>query len=229
MENEENENDSFDNSISVSRHKIIFVGEAGTQKTLIISRIMDNLYNEIYEPSIGVDFVSKNIKFRKQNIKFQIWDTARQERYKGLIPSYVRNSSLVFLVYKVTDRSTFNNIPTWIKFIRSIENVKLVLCGNTNGKNREVQKKEGEKLAKKEGMLFYECNPKTNENIKAMFYSSIVSINNLFINENLKESKILIIEEILRNNDTEYKEILNDIYLKDSNLNEFFKELKINN
>ena len=96
MENEDNEEDSIDDSISVTRHKIIFVGDACTQKTLIISRIMDNLYNEIYEPSIGVDFVSKNIKFRKQNIKFQIWDTAGQERYKGLIPSYVRNSALFF-------------------------------------------------------------------------------------------------------------------------------------
>ena len=48
MENEDNENDSFDNSISVTRHKIIFIGEAGTQKTLIISRIMDNPFNEIY-------------------------------------------------------------------------------------------------------------------------------------------------------------------------------------
>ena len=41
----------------------------------------------------------------------------------------------------------------------------------------------------------------------------------------------MIIDEFLRSNEseTEYNEILNDIYLKDSNLNEFFKELKINN
>ena len=229
MEKEENEDDSKDNSDSVTRHKIIFIGDAGTQKTKIINRLMDNPFNEAYEPSIGVDFMSKIIKFRKQNIRLQIWDTAGQEKYKGLIPSYVRNSSLVFLVYRVTDRSTFNNIPLWINFIRSIENVKLVLCGNTNGKNREVLKKEGENLAKKEGMLFYECNPKTNENIKAMFYSSITSIDKLFINKDLNESKIMIIEELLKNNETEYNEILNDIYLKDSNLNEFYKELKINN
>ena len=40
--------------MSVTRHKIIFVGDAGVGKTTIIGRIMDNPYNEVYEPSNGV-------------------------------------------------------------------------------------------------------------------------------------------------------------------------------
>ena len=57
-------------SNSVTRHKIIFVGDAGVGKTTIISRIMDNPFNEVYEPSIGVDFMSKNInvKLYKMNL-----------------------------------------------------------------------------------------------------------------------------------------------------------------
>ena len=66
---EESQQDSVDNSISVTRHKIILVGDAGVGKTSIINRIVNNEFSDVYEMSIGVDFVSKNIRFRGQNIK----------------------------------------------------------------------------------------------------------------------------------------------------------------
>ena len=141
MTEQDSKDDSADDSVNVSRHKIIFVGDAGVGKTTIISRIMDNPYNEAYEPSIGVDFMSKNISFHGQITKLQMWDTAGQEKYKGLIPSYVRNSSIVFLIYDVSTKTSFDNIPNWINFIRNIETTTLVLCGNKiDVSEREVKK-----------------------------------------------------------------------------------------
>ena len=176
MVEQESHEDSVDNSISVTRHKIIFVGDAATGKTSIINRIIDNPFNDTYEVSIGIDFMSKNIRFRGQNIKIQIWDSAGQEKYKGLIPSYVRNSSIVFIVYDISKRSSFDNIPNWISFVKNIEKTTMILCGNKTDLEREVEKNEGEDLAKKEGLLFFECSAKTNENIKNMFYSSIAGL-----------------------------------------------------
>ena len=174
MVEQESHEDSVDNSISVTRHKIIFVGDNATGKTAIIDRIFDKPLNN--ELTIGIDFMSKNIRFRGQNIKIQIWDSAGQEKYKGLIPSYVRNSSIVFIVYDISKRSSFDNIPNWISFVKNIEKTTLILCGNKTDLEREVEKNEGEDLAKKEGLLFFECSAKTNENIKNMFYSSIAGL-----------------------------------------------------
>ena len=151
MVEQESHEDSVDNSISVTRHKVIFVGDACTGKTSIINRIIDNPFNDTYEVSIGIDFMSKNIRFRGQNIKIQIWDSAGQEKYKGLIPSYVRNSSIVFIVYDVSNRTSFDNISNWISFVRNIERTTMILCGNKIDLTREVQTNEGEELAKKEG------------------------------------------------------------------------------
>ena len=171
---EESHEDSVDNSISVTRHKIIFVGDAGVGKTSIINRIVDNPFSEAYEMSIGVDFMSKNLRFHGQNLKLQIWDSAGQEKYRGLIPSYIRNSSIVFVVYDVTSKTSFNNIPSWISFIKSIENTTIVLCGNKiDLTTREVQQNEGEQFAKKEGISFFEVSAKTNQNIKLMFYTAV--------------------------------------------------------
>ena len=201
MTEQDSRDDSNEDSVSVTRHKIIFVGDANVGKTTIISRIMDNPFNEVYEPSIGVDFMSKNIKFRGQNIKLQMWDTAGQEKYKGLIPSYVRNSSIVFLVYDVSAKTSFDNIPNWITFIRTIENTTLVLCGNKiDLENREVKKEEGEALAQKEGLAFFEVSAKTGDGIKNMFYNAVADLSTFAENNSNKEA---LVNELLQENGVE--------------------------
>ena len=201
MTEQDSNEDSMENSMSVTRHKIIFVGDAGVGKTTIISRIMDNPFNENYEPSIGVDFMSKNLKYKGQNVKLQIWDTAGQEKYKGLIPSYVRNSSIVFVVYDVAVKTSFDNIPKWINFIKTIENTTLVLCGNKiDLSNREVKKEEGEALAQKEGIAFFEVSAKTDENIKNMFYNVVVELPTFAESNTNKEN---LIKELMQENGVE--------------------------
>ena len=200
MTDQDSKDDSEGDSVSVTRHKIIFVGDAGVGKTTIIARITESPFNEVYEPSIGVDFMSKSIKYRGQNIKLQIWDTAGQEKYKGLIPSYVRNSSIVFVVYDISVKSTFDNIPKWLTFIRSIENKTLILCGNKiDLEKREVTKEEGEALAQKEGIAFFETSAKTAEGIKNMFYSAVSDLS-IFAENNNKEN---LLKELMEENGVE--------------------------
>ena len=201
MVEQESHEDSVDNSISVTRHKIIFVGDASTGKTSIINRIIDNPFNDTYEVSIGIDFMSKNIKFRGQSIKIQIWDSAGQEKYKGLIPSYVRNSSIVFIVYDVSNRSSFDNVSNWISFVKNIEKTTMILCGNKIDLNREVQTNEGQDLAKNENLLFFECSAKTNENIKKMFFSSIAGLPTFGIYEEDERENLIL--ELLNENGVE--------------------------
>ena len=191
----------LNNSGSFTRNKIIFVGDVCVGKTTIISRLIDNPFNEAYEPSIGIDFESKNIKYQGQNIKLQIWDTAGQEKFKGFIPSFVRNSSIVFIVYDISSKTSFENIPNWLNFIRTIENTSLVLCGNKiDLEKREVKKEEGEELAKKEDISIFEVSAKTGENIKNMFYSVMVDLPSFNESNTNKEN---LIRELMEENGVE--------------------------
>lgn len=79
----------------------------------------------------------KTIRFNDKVIKLQIWDSAGQEKYKSLIPSYVRGASIIFAVYDVTskiffikDKRTFENLSNWISFTRNIEKALVIICGN---------------------------------------------------------------------------------------------------
>jgi small GTP-binding protein len=175
-----------------------------------------------------MDFMDKILKFRGQRIKIKIWDVAGQEKYKGLIPSYIRNSSIVFIVYDVCQHSNFEDIKSWITFIKIFEVKIVVLVGNKiDLERREVETKEGEELAKKEGLLFFECSAKTNENIMNMFYSSIARLLIIEIDNESKSDNI--IRELIEENASEdFKEDRGnqDLIIISSRDGEFHKRRK---
>lgn len=68
--------------------KILIMGDTGVGKTNILTRYVENRFNDSYMATIGVDFKIKTILIDDINIKMQIWDTAGQERFKTIINTY---------------------------------------------------------------------------------------------------------------------------------------------
>ena len=210
-------------SVNAIRYKIIFVGDAGVGKTTIINRINDNEFQSAYDATIGVDFWPKKINFRGNEITLQIWDTAGQERYRGLIPSHVRNSSIVFIVFDITNRKTFESIPKWIELIKSIEkNNILVLIGNKEDlkEKREVEKKEGEDLAKENEMHYYELSAKEENNIKLkkIFFNTVIELLLFSGYIDNKEKKEDLIKELIIKEKKENKKDYLNINVKKENM-----------
>ena len=56
-------------SVFTMRYKIVVIGDISVGKTSIISRFIENNFRENYDASIGVDFSSKNVRFRGMNLK----------------------------------------------------------------------------------------------------------------------------------------------------------------
>ena len=171
-------NDSLDYSMESPRQKIIFVGDSGVGKTTMIKNLNEEPYQDLNESSIGIDFYSKKIKYKGTEIRLQIWDTAGQEKYRGLIPSYIRNAALIFLIYDISSKESFNNLTQWIEFINSYEKTKIVLCGNKIDleNERKVSKKQGEDYAKEKNLVFHEVSALENINMIKMFYRCIAEL-----------------------------------------------------
>lgn len=47
-------------------------------------------------------------------ITLNLWDTAGQEKFKSLIPSYIKDSQCVVVVYDITNRESFESIDKWM-------------------------------------------------------------------------------------------------------------------
>ena len=153
---------NIDTSYQINKQKLILIGDVAVGKTSIINSILGQKFNDEYEPSIGVDFFSKTIKYKGKSIKLQIWDSAGQEKFKSLIPNYIRGASLIILVYDITNKSSFNNLNSWIEFINNYESTNIIICGNKIDlkDKREVSFEEGEKFSEEKKMDFFEISAK---------------------------------------------------------------------
>ena len=169
---------SVDVSYLVNRQKIIFIGDVSVGKTSIINVLMGRKFNNEYEASIGVDFFSKTIKYKGKTIKLQIWDSAGQEKFRSLIPNYIRGSSLVFIVYDITNRKSFENLQSWIDFVNNIENSNIVILANKIDleNQRQVQTEEGQKFCTEKNYDFFEVSAKEDNNLNNMLFNSVAGL-----------------------------------------------------
>lgn len=87
-------------------------------------------------PTIGVSFSTKTLEIETRRIKLQIFDTAGQERFRGLTRSYWRNAIVAILVYSITSRESFESCENWLKDLResdsSLDIIVLLLANKTD-------------------------------------------------------------------------------------------------
>eukprot|EP01138_Halocafeteria_seosinensis_P001272 gb/GECG01001305.1/.p1 GENE.gb/GECG01001305.1/~~gb/GECG01001305.1/.p1 ORF type:complete len:286 (+),score=27.67 gb/GECG01001305.1/:1-858(+) len=164
---------SLPSSAPLQKYKCVFLGDQAVGKTSIIKNFMYGVFENTYQATIGIDFLSKTMYLDDRTVRLQLWDTAGQERFRSLIPSYIRDSSLAVIVYDITKRETFNNLTKWIADVRAERgsDVVIMIAGNKTdlSENRRVTAEEGQQKANEEDVLFIECSAKTGYNIKALF------------------------------------------------------------
>jgi Ras-related protein Rab-5C len=83
---------------------VVTVGEAAVGKSSITLRFVHNHFRENNVATIGASFLSKTIYVTKGWVKFNIWDTAGQEKYRSLASLYYRGVDCAILVYDITNR-----------------------------------------------------------------------------------------------------------------------------
>ena len=86
----------------------------------------------------------------------------------------------IILVYDITNYTSFNNIPKWLKAIQehANEDVEKMLIGNRSDKEDErvIPKERGEVIAKENNILFFETSAKTGVNIDYAFTKFVEAI-----------------------------------------------------
>ena len=102
--------------------KVVLIGESGVGKTSIISRYISNTFSSVLTATPGASFTTKIVYLQeyKQSIKFEIWDTAGQEKYRALAKVFYKNAAVCILVYDITRRKSFEELKNyWVNEIKS--------------------------------------------------------------------------------------------------------------
>jgi len=172
----------MDSVTTAHKHKIVFLGNISVGKTSILNRYVHDSFLEEYQPTVGIDFVTKTVPLpdKSANLQLQLWDTAGQERFQSVIPIYIKDSSISVIVFDLTDIKSYEAVQKWAQEIRTLrgDNVIAYLLGNKSDlkESRKVLYEDGVKKAGELSLTgYYEISAKTGYGI-SKFFDDVVKI-----------------------------------------------------
>ncbi|KAF7663714.1 hypothetical protein LDENG_00201020 [Lucifuga dentata] len=152
------------------KFKLVFLGEQSVGKTSLITRFMYDSFDNTYQATIGIDFLSKTMYLEDRTVRLQLWDTAGQERFRSLIPSYIRDSTIAVVVYDITNLNSFQQTSKWIDDVRTERgsDVIIMLVGNKTdlADKRQVSVEAAERKARELNVMYIETSAKAGYNVK---------------------------------------------------------------
>ena len=160
--------------------KFLIIGDELVGKSKLVSHYVDGQFTSEYKLTLGVEIRVKDVEIKNKTYRIQIWDTSGQERLRPVRINYYKNSACAIVVYDISNRVSFNNAKTWIEECRNrtSKTTFMVLVGNKSdlADKRQVSIEEGQELAEKYEMKFYETSAKTGKNVNDIFYDSVDEI-----------------------------------------------------
>ena len=117
------------------KFKIILAGAGAVGKTTLMNRFVRGTFAGEYKATIGVDILTKEIIYNKENkthqIKLQIWDIAGQELFRSFRKRFFSNARGCLLIFDLTVPQTLKELHTWVSDIYEIAgSIPIILIGN---------------------------------------------------------------------------------------------------
>jgi GTP-binding nuclear protein Ran len=150
--------------------KLVLVGDGGVGKTTFVKRHLTGEFEKKYNATVGVEVHPLQFQTNRGLIIYNVWDTAGQEKFGGLRDGYYIGGQCAIIMFDVTSRITYKNVPNWHKdLIRVCENIPIVLCGNkVDVKDRKVKAK-AITFHRKNNMQYYDISARSNYNFEKPF------------------------------------------------------------
>lgn len=150
--------------------KLVLVGDGGTGKTTFVKRHLTGEFEKKYIATLGVEVHPLGFTTNLGPIQFDVWDTAGQEKFGGLRDGYYINGQCGIIMFDVTSRITYKNVPNWHRdLVRVCENIPIVLTGNkVDVKERKVKAKTIT-FHRKKNLQYYDISAKSNYNFEKPF------------------------------------------------------------
>jgi len=155
--------------------KIVLIGPGAVGKTSLMQRYVHNRFSERYELTIGVDFLSKDVKIGDIDARLTIWDIGGQDRFKFMRNRFYDGANGALLIFDLSRAQTYTDIRRWLAEFRQFAGpaVPFLLIGNKADLIKDVgeiiDQEEARSFAEKENSFYIETSAKTGTNVEEAF------------------------------------------------------------
>ncbi|EPQ52697.1 hypothetical protein GLOTRDRAFT_46657 [Gloeophyllum trabeum ATCC 11539] len=165
---------------NLREYKLCLLGDGGVGKSALTVRYIQSHFVEEYDPTIE-DWYRKQTVIDDEIALLDILDTAGQEEYKAMRDQYMRTSEGFLLVYSITSRQSFEEIPRLYEELLRVKGViscPAIMVANKCDldRARQVSMREGGARAKELGCLFVETSAKNNMRVDDAFHDLVREI-----------------------------------------------------
>ena len=99
--------------------KLILLGDSAVGKSKLVERFLLNDYEERTSSTHALTMNRHNAEHKGTEYKIDIWDTAGQESFNKLHPSYYYGAHACIMVFDATRKITYENLKVWYSEMRS--------------------------------------------------------------------------------------------------------------
>ena len=161
------------NSLEIKTYNIILGGSTISGKTTYLNSYTCKSFKHNTYSTIGFDiYLIKNPK--NENMKFKVYDTCRwNDAYESIVLSILRIADGVILLFDISEKNDFNNLPHCLNMIQKNFNLKkfpVLLIGNKADLEKNVDKEEIENFVKINNLIgYFEVSSKNFLNVDESF------------------------------------------------------------
>ncbi|MBD3212804.1 MAG: GTP-binding protein [Candidatus Lokiarchaeota archaeon] len=181
--------------------KAIILGNAQVGKTSLLSRYVDDKFPEKYNPTIGANFLVKEVdltsvvdnldrldddlkeKVKEQGFKIYFWDIGGQKDKLFANEYYFQDAVGAIVVFDLANQESFEHLEFWVSKLKALSgDIPFILVGNKIdlSDKREIERDQIDKKREELGTEYFETSAKTDENVRKAFEAlSAKILNNL--------------------------------------------------
>ncbi|XP_070832269.1 ras-related protein Rab-17-like [Chaetodon trifascialis] len=164
--------DTLCRPVRTLRVKMVLLGGSGVGKSSLALRFSKDEFRST-SPTVGCAYLTRVVHLSNVTLRFEMWDTAGQEKYHSVTPLYYRGAHTALLVYDISKRETFIRAQVWLKELEkqcTPGSTVIWLVGNKGdlAEERQVSVQEGQSLANERGLFFSETSALSGDQVSEL-------------------------------------------------------------